>query len=71
MNEGNQVFTNISEVSSSENDIHLDNDGNGFTLVLGDSSCASGASLIEGDLLQKPFTTLTTTFTVAAPKPRV
>ena len=71
ISEGNRISSGVSEVGSSGNAIHLDNDGNGFVLVLGDSSCASGVSLIEGDLLQKPFTTLTTTFTVEAPKPRV
>jgi hypothetical protein len=38
-------------------------------IVLGDSSCAPGASLIEADLEAKPFTTLTTLFTIEAPRP--
>ncbi len=48
----------------------LDNDGNGFVLAIGDSSCYPGSSLIEADLEAKPFTTLTTTFGVEAPAPR-
>jgi hypothetical protein len=49
----------------------LDNDGNGFVLAIGDSSCYPGSSLIEADLESKPFTTLTpTTFGIEAPAPR-
>jgi len=48
----------------------LDNDGNGFVLAIGDSSCYPGSSLIEADLEAKPFKTLTTTFGVEAPTPR-
>jgi hypothetical protein len=51
--------------------IQLDNNGNGFALAIGDSSCAEGLSLIEADLESKPFTTLTTGFTVLSPQPRV
>ena len=49
--------------------VQLDNDGNAFVIALGDSSCAPGASLIEADLESKPFTTLTTFFTIEAPRP--
>jgi len=49
--------------------VQLDNDGNAFVIVLGDSSCAPGASLIEADLESKPFTTLFTYFTIEAPRP--
>jgi hypothetical protein len=50
--------------------VPLDNDGNGFVIVIGDSSCAAGASLIEADLETAPFTTLPlTAFTVEAPRP--
>jgi len=49
--------------------VQLDNDGNAFVIVLGDSSCAPGASLIEADLESKPFTTLTTYFTIEPPRP--
>jgi hypothetical protein len=48
----------------------LDNDGNGFVLAIGDSSCYPGSSLIEADLEAKPFTTLKTTFGIEAPAPR-
>ena len=36
----------------------LDNNGNVFVLLIGDSSCFPGTSLIEADLEDKPFTTL-------------
>jgi hypothetical protein len=52
-----------------EHAVELDNDGNGFALAIGSTSCAEGASLIEGDLEQSPFTTLTTEFTVLPPQP--
>jgi hypothetical protein len=57
--------TEVSEVTG----VPLDNDGNGFVIVIGDSSCAPGASLIEADLESNPFTTFTTTFTVQPPQP--
>ena len=50
--------------------IELDNNGNGFALLLGSDSCAEGTSLIEGDLERAPFTTETGTFTVEAPRVR-
>jgi len=49
--------------------LQLDNNGNGFALLIGDSSCVPGSSLIEADLEEKPFTTLTTQFTVLPPQP--
>jgi uncharacterized repeat protein (TIGR01451 family) len=49
--------------------VELDNDGNGFALAIGSDSCAEGPSLIEGDLEQSPFTTLTTEFEVLPPQP--
>jgi hypothetical protein len=49
--------------------VPLDNDGNGFVIVIGDSSCEPGASLIEADLESNPFTTQTTEFTVQPPQP--
>jgi hypothetical protein len=55
----------VSEITG----VPLDNDGNGFVIVIGDASCAAGASLIEADLEEAPFTTLTTGFTVEAPRP--
>jgi hypothetical protein len=55
----------VSEV----NGLALDNDGNAFVLLIGDSSCVPGGSLIEADLEEKPFTTLTTEFTILPPQP--
>jgi len=52
------------------NAIELDNNGNGFALLLGSDSCAEGTSLIEADLESSPFTTETGTFTVEAPRVR-
>jgi len=50
--------------------IHLDNNGNGFALLVGDDSCASGPSLIEADLESSPFTTYTADFTTLSPRVR-
>ncbi len=50
--------------------IELDNNGNGFVLLIGSDSCAEGTSLIEADLEESPFATETGTFTVEAPKVR-
>jgi hypothetical protein len=55
----------VSEVDG----VPLDNDGNGFVIVLGDSSCAPGSSLIEADLESNPFTTQTSEFTIQPPQP--
>jgi hypothetical protein len=52
-----------------EGALKLDNNGNGFVLAIGDASCSPGTSLIEADLEEKPFTTVTTNFTVESPKP--
>ncbi len=52
------------------NAIELDNNGNGFALLIGSDSCAEGTSLIEADLEESPFTTETGTFTVEAPRVR-
>ena len=49
--------------------LKLDNNGNGFVLAIGDSSCSPGSSLIEADLEEKPFTTATTHFLIESPKP--
>jgi hypothetical protein len=57
-------------VSELEEAIELDNNGNGFVLLIGSDSCAEGVSLIESDLESSPFTTQTGTFTVEAPRPR-
>jgi len=52
------------------NAIQLDNDGNGFVLLIGSNSCAEGTSLIEADLEESPFSTATGTFTIEAPRVR-
>ncbi len=58
------------EVGVSEvDDVQLDNDGNAFVIAIGDGSCAEGPSLIEADLLSKPFTTFMTGFTILPPQP--
>jgi len=49
--------------------IRLDDNGNGFAIAVGVDSCLEGTSLIEADLVESPFTTETTNFTVVAPKP--
>jgi hypothetical protein len=59
------VLAGVPEV----NGLELDNNGNAFVIAIGDASCAEGSSLIEADLESKPFTTLTTTFTVQPPQP--
>jgi len=69
------VKANRSETSEESgellNAIELDNNGNGFVLLLGEESCAEGPSLIEADLEEAPFTTLTPKdFTVEAPRVR-
>ena len=60
------------EISPGEalNAIELDNNGNGFVLLIGSDSCAEGTSLIESDLETSPFTTQTGTFTVESPRVR-
>jgi hypothetical protein len=50
--------------------IKLDNDGNGFVILKGTDSCAEGTSLIEADLEEAPFTTLTGEFTIEPPRQR-
>jgi len=52
-----------------ETEIRLDDNGNGFAIAVGIDSCLEGTSLIEADLVESPFTTETTNFTVVAPKP--
>ncbi len=65
--ENRAVALGVSEVEG----VELDNNGNGFVVALGASSCAEGPSLIEADLESKPFTTFTTDFTVEEPRPTV
>ena len=66
--ENREVVEGTPELSG-ENAVQLDDNGNGFAIAIGDSSCSPGSSLIEADLEEKPFTTLTTTFTVLPPQP--
>ena len=49
--------------------VQLDNDGNGFFVLIGNSSCASGTSLIEASLENAPYTTYTANFTIEPPQP--
>ena len=49
--------------------LYLDNDGNAFVVLVGNSSCASGTSLIEASLENAPYTTYTTDFTIEPPQP--
>ncbi len=51
------------------NGMRLDNNGNGFVIAIGDASCVPGSSLIEADMEEKPFATLTTNFLIESPKP--
>ena len=52
-----------------EASVSLDNDGNAFAVLFGNYSCASGTSMIEASLENAPYTTVTTDFTVEAPRP--
>ncbi len=52
-----------------EGTLYLDNDGNAFAVIIGNSSCASGDSLIEASLENAPYTTYTTNFTIEPPQP--
>ena len=49
--------------------VQLDNDGNAFVVLIGNSSCAAGTSLIEASLVNAPYTTYTTDFTIEPPQP--
>jgi len=48
--------------------VTLDNDGNATAAVWGGPSCAPGIALITASLNAPPFTTVTTTFTILAPR---
>jgi hypothetical protein len=52
-----------------EETLYLDNDGNAFAVLIGNSSCAAGSSLIEASLENAPYTTYTTDFTIEPPRP--
>jgi len=64
-----QVMTGEVGIGPEYLGLRLDNNGNGFLIAIGDSSCVPGTSLIEADMEVKPFATLTTHFTVESPKP--
>jgi hypothetical protein len=49
--------------------LNLDNDGNAFVVLIGNSSCAAGHSLIEASLENAPYTTYTTDFNIEPPRP--
>jgi len=55
--------------TSNETEVRLDNNGNAFAIAVGVDSCLKGTSLIEADLLESPFTTKTTEFTIDSPTP--
>ena len=55
--------------SLEEGSLYLDNDGNAFAVLIGNSSCAAGTSLIEASLENAPYTTYTTEFTIEPPQP--
>ena len=44
-------------------------DGNAFAVLIGNSSCAAGASMIEASLENAPYTTYMTDFTIQPPRP--
>jgi len=52
-----------------EGTLILDNDGNAFAVLIGNSSCAAGTSMIEASLENAPYTTYTTEFTIEPPQP--
>jgi hypothetical protein len=62
--------TEISGDEEALSAIELDNNGNGFAVLVGSDSCAEGTSLIESDLEVSPFTTQTGEFKVEAPRVR-
>jgi hypothetical protein len=66
--ENGEVLRGRPELAGEEA-VQLDDDSNGFAILIGSDSCAEGPSLIEADLEESPFTTETTTFTVLPPQP--
>jgi hypothetical protein len=65
VSESREVSTDEPEVLGA---IRLDDNGNGFALLLGSDSCAEGASLVEADLETSPFETVKADFTVESPR---
>ena len=66
--ENGEVLRGRPELAGEEA-VQLDDNGNGFAILIGGDSCAEGTSVIEADLEESPFTTETTTFTVLPPQP--
>jgi len=52
-----------------ETTLYLDNDGNAFAVLVGNSSCAAGSSMLEASLENAPYTTYTSEFTIEPPRP--
>jgi hypothetical protein len=69
--EGPGEFNRVYVVSTGEEvtGVQLDNDGNAFVVLFGETSCAAGTSLIEASLEHAPYTTYTTNFTIEPPRP--
>jgi hypothetical protein len=65
---GSNGWPNVERYTESET-LQLDNDGNAFAILIGNSSCASGTSLIEASLEDAPYTTYTGNFTIEPPQP--
>ena len=66
--ENGEVLRGRPELAGEEA-VQLDDNGNGFAILIGSDSCAEGTSVIEADLEESPFTTETTDFTVLPPQP--
>ena len=66
--ENGEVLRGRPELAGEEA-VQLDDDSNGFAILIGSDSCAEGTSAIEADLEESPFTTETTDFTVLPPQP--
>jgi hypothetical protein len=60
----------VEEAPELLNAIKLDNNGNGFVLIMGTDSCLEGKSLIESDLEEAKFNTQTASFVTEAPRVR-
>jgi hypothetical protein len=48
--------------------LKLNDDGYANPVIAAEESCASGTSLIEASLVEAPYTTVTTRFTVEPPR---
>jgi len=68
MTMGERGFPEVHSGSESETQF-LDNDGNAFAILIGNSSCAAGTSQFEASLENAPYTTYTADFTIEPPQP--